>query len=199
MKDYIDKIDQEAERRMISEPMEFREEGEEKFFEGYAFIYETRADVGEFTEEISRGAADDVMNDDVRALFNHDPNIVLGRTKSGTLKITSDQRGMRYQIKYNPNDSDHVNLRERIGRGDVSESSFAFRKAEDKWEMRDGRRHRTVKKFKRLIDVSPVTYAVYNDATVAMRSFNEIDNEYKKDLAEMDLVAMKLQLNFKTK
>lgn len=199
MKDYIHKIDTEAERRMISEPMEFREEGEEKFFQGYAFVYETRTDIGEFTEEIARGAADDVMSNDVRALFNHDPNIVLGRTKSGTLKIQSDQRGLMYQIKFNPNDTDHVNLRERILRGDVSESSFAFRKKEDKWEMRDGRKHRTVLKFQRLVDVSPVTYAAYNDATVAMRSMNLTDDEYKKDLAEMDLVAMKLQLNSKTK
>ena len=199
MKDYIEKIDPEAERRMISEPMEFREEGEEKFFQGYAFVYETRTDIGEFTEEIARGAADDVMNNDVRALFNHDPNIVLGRTKSGTLKISSDERGLRYQIKFNPNDSDHVNLRERIMRGDVSESSFAFRKKTDKWEMRDGRKHRTVTKFQRLVDVSPVTYAAYNDATVAMRSMNLTEDNYKNDLAEMDLVAMKLQLNFKTK
>lgn len=199
MKDYIDKIDSEAERRMVSEPMEFREEGEDRFFQGYAFVYETRTDIGEFTEEIARGAADEVMDNDVRALFNHDPNIVLGRTKSGTLKISSDERGLKYSIKFNPNDSDHVNLRERIQRGDVSESSFAFRKKTDKWEMRDGKKHRTVTKFQRIVDVSPVTYAAYNDATVAMRSMNLTNNEYKQDLAEMDLVAMKLQLNSKTK
>lgn len=197
MKDYIQKIDPEAERRMISEPMEFREEGEEKFFQGYAFVYETRTDIGEFTEEIARGAADDVMTNDVRALFNHDPNIVLGRTKSGTLKIMSDQRGLRYQVKFNPNDSDHVNLKERIQRGDVSESSFAFRKKEDKWEMRDGRKHRTVLKFQRLVDVSPVTYAAYNDATVAMRSMNLIENQNKKDIAEMQIELMRQELNKK--
>lgn len=200
MKDYIHKIDPEADRRTISEPMEFREEGEEKFFQGYAFVYNTRTDIGgEFIEEIAPGAADEVMNDDVRALFNHDPNFVLGRTKSGTLKIMSDERGLRYQIKFNPNDSDHVNLRERILRGDVDQSSFAFRKKEDRWGKLDGKRHRVLVKLQKLIDVSPVTYAAYNDATVAMRSMNLTEEDYKKDLAEMDLVAMKLQLNSKTK
>lgn len=192
--DYIKNID-EAERRMISEPIEFREEGEERFFEGYAFVYETRTDMGDFTEEISKGAADEVMQDDIRGLFNHDPNIVLGRRSSGTLKIMADERGLKYQIKYNPNDPDHVRVMEKVKRGDVSQSSFAFQKKEDKWERRDGKRHRTVVKFKKIIDVSPVTYAAYSDATVAMRSMTSVDNEYKKDLAEMDLSAMKRELN----
>lgn len=194
--DYIENIEG-AERRMVTEPLEFREEGEEHFFEGYAFVYETRTDIGEFTEEIARGAADDVMGDDIRGLFNHDPNIVLGRTLSGTMKITTDERGMKYKIKYNPNDPDHVRVREKVKRGDVSQSSFAFRKKDDKWEMRDGKRHRTVLKFKKVIDVSPVTYAAYNDATVAMRSLDKITTDYKKDLAEMDLQFMKRELNSK--
>lgn len=194
MADYIKNID-DAERRMISEPMEFREEGEERYFEGYAFVHEVRSDLGEFTEEISKGAADEVLMDDVRGLFNHDPNIVLGRVKSGTLKLSVDERGLKYSIKYNPNDPDHVKLMEKVKRGDIDQSSFAFKKKEDRWEMRDGKKHRTVLKLKKLIDVSPVTYAAYPDATVAMRSMTSISEDYKKDLAEMDLSAMKRELN----
>lgn len=193
MADYIKNID-EAERRMVAEPMEFREEGEERFFEGYAFVHESRTDMGEFTEEIAKGAADEVMEDDVRGLFNHDPNIVLGRRSAGTLKMIVDERGLKYQIKYNPNDPDHVKVMEKVKRGDVSQSSFAFRKKEDKWEIRDGKKHRTLLKFKRIIDVSPVTYAAYNDATVAMRSMDKIINN-KKDLAEMDQQIMRQELN----
>lgn len=193
--DYIKNIE-DAERRMVAEPIEFREEGEDQYFEGYAFVYETRTDIGEFTEEIAKGAADEVMQDDVRGLFNHDVNIVLGRTSSGTMQISTDERGMKYRIKYNPNDPDHVRVREKVKRGDISQSSFAFKKKEDKWEMRDGKKHRTVLKFKRMIDVSPVTYAAYNDATVAMRSMNLIDNDYKKDLAEMEIESMRRELNF---
>lgn len=195
MPDYIKNID-DAERRMVSEPVEIREEGEDKFIEGYAFVFGAEADLGGFTEEIAIGAADEVMNDDVRGLLNHEPNIVLGRTKSGTMHLSLDARGLKYRIKYNPKDSDHVNTREKIIRGDISQSSFAFRVKDDKWEVRNGKDHRTLLKFQRLIDVSPVTYAAYPDATVGARSLSKIINN-KKDLAEMDLQIMKQELNLK--
>jgi len=193
MPDYIQNID-EAERRMISEPVEVREEGDEKFIEGYAFVFGATADLGGFTEEIAVGAADGVMNDDVRGLLNHEPNIVLGRTKSGTMQLSLDARGLKYRIKYNPNDPDHVSAREKIMRGDISQSSFAFRIKDDKWEVRNGKDHRTIIKLQRLIDVSPVTYPAYPDATVAARSLSKITNN-KKDLAEMDLQIMRQELN----
>lgn len=193
MPDYIKDID-DAERRMISETVELREEGEEKYFEGYAFKFGVIADLGSFTEEIAPGAADEVMNDDVRGLFNHEPNIVLGRTKAGTMTMEVDSIGMKYRIRYNSKDPDHVSVYEKVKRGDVSQSSFAFRVKDDKWEVRNGKDHRTLLKFKRLIDLSPVTYAAYPDATVAARSLSNIKNN-QKDLAEMDLQIMKQELN----
>lgn len=193
--DYIKNIDG-AERRMVTEPLEFREEGEEQFFEGYAFVFGGIADLGGFTEEIARGAADDVLKDDVRGLFNHDPNFVLGRNGT-TMSLEVDERGLKYKIKYNPNDPDHVRVKEKVKRGDVSQSSFAFRTKDDKWEVRNGKDHRTVTKFKRLLDVSPVTYPAYPDATIAMRSLEQIKTDYKKDLAEMDIEFMKRELNSK--
>jgi HK97 family phage prohead protease len=192
--DFIDKLEG-SERRTISHPVEFREEGEERFFEGYAFVYGEVADLGGFTEEIARGAADEVMNDDVRGLFNHEPDMVLGRNKSGTMTLLNDDTGLRYKIKYNANDPDHVKVMEKVKRGDVSQSSFSFATKDDKWEKRSGKEHRTVLKLKRLYDVAPVTYAAYQNTSVAMRSLTTINEDYKKDLAEMDLVAMKLQLN----
>jgi uncharacterized protein len=191
--DYIKNIDG-AERRMITEVVELREDGEQRFMEGYAFKFGAIADLGSFTEEIAVGAADEVMNDDVRGLFNHDANIVLGRNKAGTMTLNVDAVGMRYVIKHNPKDPDHISVGEKIKRGDVTQSSFAFRVKDDKWETRNGKDHRTIIKFSRLIDVSPVTYAAYNDATVALRSLSTITNN-KKDLAEMDQQIMKQELN----
>lgn len=193
--DYIKNID-DAERRMVSEPVEVREEGDKKYFEGYAFKFGALADLGEFTEEISQGAADEVMQDDVRGLFNHEANLVLGRTKAGTMRMSVDLIGLKYTIDFNPNDTDHTNLMEKVKRGDVSQSSFAFRVKDDKWEVRNGKDHRTITKFKRLIDVSPVTYAAYQDATVGARSHSKI-NDYRKDLAEMDLQIMRQDLKLK--
>ncbi len=194
MEDYIKNIDG-AERRMFTESLEFREDGDKKYFEGYAFKFGVIADIGYFTEEIAPGAADEVMGDDVRGLFNHDANIVLGRTLSKTMTMEVDSVGLKYRIEYNPKDPDHVSVFEKVKRGDVSQSSFAFRIKDDKWETKNGKDHRTILKFKRLIDLSPVTYPAYPDATVATRSLDAIKNNHKKDLAEMDMESMRHELN----
>lgn len=192
-KDYIENM-QDVERRKTDHKVEYREEGEEKFFEGYGIVFNTPTDMGPFMEEVAPGAESEVMNDDVRGLMNHSEDMVLGRTKSGTMTLSVDSIGVRYKILYNPNDPDHVRAREKVMRGDISQSSFAFRVKDDKWEKRNGKEHRTITKFSRLIDMSLVTYAAYESTTVAMRSANRKTDDYKKDLAAMDLDAMKLDL-----
>ena len=183
--DYIVNIEG-AERRYLSQPLEYREEGEEKRFEGYAVIFNSETDLGWFTEEIRDGAFEDVMDDDVRGLFNHDPDVILGRNKSGTMKLSVDKRGVKYSIDYNPNDPDHVRVMEKVKRGDVSQSSFAFGIKDAVWETRDGRDHRVITKLSRWYDVSPVTYPAYQDTTVAARSFEQVkkENEPEDDSEE---------------
>lgn len=193
-KDYIENIDG-AERRFFTSTMEVREEGEAKYFEGDGVVFGDIADLGWFTEEIAPGAFDEVMSDDVRGLFNHDANVLLGRNKSGTMQLLVDSRSARYKILYNDKDPDHVRVMEKVKRGDVSQSSFAFSVKDDKWETRNGKDHRTVLKIKRWYDVSPVTYPAYPNTSVAQRSFKAIEKpDNKKDLAEMDIDAMKLDL-----
>lgn len=195
-KDYIENIDG-AERRTLTETVEFREEETDKFFEGHAFVYGAIADLGGFTEEIAKGAADDVLKDDVRGLLNHGEDMVLGRTKAGTMQLVNDEKGLRYKIKYNPNDPDHVRAMEKVKRGDISQSSFAFRTKDDKWEVRNGKDHRTVVKLSRLIDVSMVTYPAYNNTTVAARSLTTIKETQKtedKNLTAMRLEALRREL-----
>jgi uncharacterized protein len=192
-KDYIDNIEG-AERRAVSHKVEYREEGEQKYFEGYGIVFDTPTDMGPFTEEVAPGAESDVMNDDVRGLMNHGEDQVLGRTKSGTMTLSVDSTGVRYKILYNPNDPDHVRAREKVMRGDISQSSFAFRVKDDKWEKRNGKEHRRITKFAKLIDMSLVTYAAYESTSVAMRSANRPNDNYKKDLAEMEKDSMKLDL-----
>lgn len=181
--DYIVNIEG-AERRYFSQPLEYREEGEERSFEGYAVIFNSATDLGFFSEEISPGAFEDVMNDDVRGLFNHDPDVILGRAKSGTMKLTVDKTGVRYKIDYNPNDPDHVRVMEKVKRGDVSQSSFAFSIKDATWSTRDGKDHRTIEKLSRWYDVSPVTYPAYQDTTVAARSLESIRAETQHHVDE---------------
>jgi HK97 family phage prohead protease len=189
------------ERRTIAMPMEFREEGEEKYFEGTGILFGVATDMGWYTEEVDQSAADDVLGDDVRGLFNHDANLVLGRTKSGTMTITKTGKNISYRIKYNPNDPDHVKAYEKVKRGDVSGSSFSFDVKDDEWSTRNGRDHRKIKRLAALYDMGPVTFPAYDKTKVAARSkenfFKEqkIENDtYQSDLAEMDLSEMRASL-----
>lgn len=138
---------------------------------GYAAKFEVLSEpMWGFRERIAKGAFDDVLGDDVRALFNHDASHVLGRTKSGTLSIAQDDTGLAYEVEL-PDTNSARDLIKVIERGDVDQSSFAFTVEKDTWtEDEDGRIIRTIEKMKRLYDVSPVTYPAYPDATVGIRS-----------------------------
>ncbi len=140
---------------------------------GYAAKFDVMSEnLGGFREQIAPGAFADVLKDDVRALFNHDANQVLGRTTAGTLRIAQDSTGLYYEVDL-PDTQAARDLATSIERGDVSQSSFAFRVAPngDSWdENEDGVIVRTITKFARLYDVSPVTYPAYPDATIGTRS-----------------------------
>ena len=75
--------------------LETREENGEMIIEGYAALYNSETDLGVFRESISPGAFDDVLNDDVRALINHDPSKIIGRTSSNTLELSTDEFGLK--------------------------------------------------------------------------------------------------------
>jgi HK97 family phage prohead protease len=165
---------------------------------GYAAVFNSLSEnLGGFREQISVGAFDAVLGDDVRCAFNHDPSMLLGRTSSGTLRISVDGTGLRYEC--DPPDTQVArDLMVSLERKDVDQSSFRFMVDEDSWdEDDDGRVVRTIKKFKRLIDVSPVTYPAYPDTSVAQRSLDQWRDEVKKpesDSYEDEQRALALQL-----
>jgi uncharacterized protein len=140
---------------------------------GHAAVFGQYADVGPNLEELAPGAFDQVLKDpatDVRALFNHDPNLVLGRQSAGTLKLGTDSQGLEFAIDL-PNTSVGNDLRELMARGDVDGASFMFMPGEDTWSRSsDGRSIQTHTSIKRLVDVSPVTYPAYDGASVMLRS-----------------------------
>jgi HK97 family phage prohead protease len=196
--DYIENIEG-AERRFYSSQVEIRKEGDAEYFEGTAVPIGEVTDLGYFTEEVARGAFDEVLNDDVRGLFNHDSNYVLGRNKSGTMKLTVDNKSARYKILYNPNDPDHVRVMEKVKRGDVSQSSYAFSIKDAVWETRNGKDHRVIQKFSRWYDVSAVTYPANPNTSVAKRSLDSVKNEGKNtDHAKADHDLMKMDLEILT-
>jgi HK97 family phage prohead protease len=177
--DYIRSIDG-AERRHISHKVEIRAEDDETTIEGVAAVVNKRTNLGWFEEEIMPGAFDNVLQDDVRALFNHDPNFPLARSVNGegTLNLSVAENGdLRYSYK-TPNRTFARDLEDAIKSGDVSQSSFAFSIEDETWIERSGKPDlRQITQLKRLYDVSPVTYPAYADTSVAKRSFDSIKPE----------------------
>lgn len=141
---------------------------------GYGSVFNSRSEpLWGFREIIKPGAFDDVLGDDVRGLFNHDPNFILGRSAAGTLKLTTDERGLRYDIEAPDTQTIRDLVLAPMLRGDVNQSSFAFRVArdgEDWYEDDEGVVIREISRFSRLFDVSPVTYPAYQEADSGVRS-----------------------------
>ena len=141
--------------------------------EGHAAVFNETTDLGWFQERIAPGAFDDTLNADVRALFNHDPNILLGRTTNKTLRLGTDAKGLTFSA--DPPDTQQArDVLALIERGDVDQASFGFRVIEETWEFTEGEPDlRTLDKVE-LFDVSPVTFPAYEgtDTGLAKRSYD---------------------------
>lgn len=111
-------------------------------------------------ERIMPGAFDRaVAEDDVRALFNHDPSWVLGRTKAGTMRLSVEEAGLAYHIE--PSETrNYSELAAMLKRGDVDGSSFSFIVNQETWIKEGDREIRQIEAVQ-LYDVGPVTYPAY--------------------------------------
>lgn len=143
---------------------------------GHAAVFNSLSeDLGGFREQIIPGAFKEAIEtDDIRALFNHDPNFVLGRNRAKTLTLAEDARGLAITI-IPPDTQVARDLIVSMERGDVTQMSFAFRikpNGEDWAKNDDGIWIRSVKRV-RLYDVSPVTYPAYTATDIAVRSLDQ--------------------------
>lgn len=175
------------------------EQDNEMYIEGYFAVFNTETELwkGAF-ESISPGAFDETLSNDIRALINHDTNLVLGRNKAGTLELKVDSRGLWGRIKINPNDTDAVNLYERVKRGDVDQCSFGFNILEEDVEFRDdGTAKWTLKKVD-LHEVSVVTFPAYENTGVQAR-MTEYEQHKKRQLEQRKLkLKERIRNGFKT-
>lgn len=145
-----------AEVRAASKPM---------VLEGYAALYNEPTDLGAFREMIAPGAFEEVMQDDVRLLLNHD-GAPLARTKNGTLQLSDDEKGLLYRAELIDTQAGR-DLYAMVERGDITQSSFGFT-IERQEIQEDGLR--VITKVGRLLDVSPVTYPAYEATEVYARA-----------------------------
>lgn len=138
-----------------------------KTVHGYAAVYDTLSEDlgGGRRERIAPGAFAGVVGSDVRALLNHDPNEVLGRTKSGTLRLFDEPRGLRFELDL-PDSPLGENMRTAIKRGDIDGASFQFEVGDESW---DGDT-RTIQSIKALHDVTLATYPAYPAASIELRT-----------------------------
>ena len=144
-----------------------KEDGNEEKIFGYAAIFNVWSeDLGFFKEQIAPGAFSKTIKDgDIRALVNHDPNLIIGRTKNKTLGLWEDEKGLGFEVIL-PDTSYAKDLKESIKRKDITQNSFGFAAVQDEWS-KDGRR-RTLREVK-LFDISPVTFPAYKQTSVMMR------------------------------
>ena len=133
--------------------------------------FREKIDPGAFDETLAQGA-------DVRFTLNHNPDKVMGRTAAGTLKLSTDETGLRYELDP-PDTQMGRDFVESVKRGDLSNSSFKFRTLDDDWsEDKDGNPIRTLKKVSLHDgDVAAVTYPAYPDTEVNVRSLDAIVEE----------------------
>ena len=167
----------------------------EPIIEGYASVFDSWSEElgGEFPfrERVVKGAfVESIQKDDIRALFNHDPNYVLGRNISNTLSLEEDDTGLRVRI-IPPQTQWAKDLLVSIKRGDITQMSFGFTVILDRWSYENNMDIRELLKVK-LFDVSPVTFPAYNQTECGVRKIFE-------DHKEAQTSKLKLKRNLEIK
>ncbi len=161
----------DMERRYVR-GVKVRADGGKQVIEGYAAVFNEQYDSGYFVETVKPGAFQRALKekDDVRALVNHDPNNLIGRTKAGTLRMKEDSQGLHFEVDL-PDTQVGRDLATSIERGDMDGCSFGFKVEKQSWrdEEKDGQtiRFRDIEGVK-LYDVGPVTYPAYDGTSVGM-------------------------------
>ena len=155
------------------------------FIEGMFSVYNEDYEVWDgVTESIAPGAFRNSINGDVRALYNHNTDLILGRTSAGTLELQERENGLWGKIKLNRKDTDAMNAYERIARGDITGCSFGFEIAdEERTVTENGNVHYTIKEVNPLYEVSPCVFPAYEATHVEARHNNE-ENIKKRALNE---------------
>lgn len=149
------------------------------------------------TESIARGAFTQALNGDIRALYNHNTDIVLGRTTAGTLELRETDEGLWGRVTIDPEDTDAMNVYRRIARGSVTGCSFGFEIEDEERSVKDdGTVHWTITKINPIYEVSPVCLPAYKATSISARQkeFDTINAEAQTRKAEVWKEQMKRRI-----
>lgn len=162
---------------------ELRSEGDKEKGWGYFLVFNSETELWPgFREKIAPTALDEVMNDDVRVLFNHDSNLIIARTKAKTARLSKDDHGGIIEWDF-PDTTAGRDLAENMRNGNVDGMSFGFVVKEDVLERDNltGNTLRTITKLERLYDASPVVFPAYEQTMTELRSAIEKRMEPEPD------------------
>lgn len=161
-----------------------REEGGRRCLEGYFAVFGVQYRVWDgWVETIERGAFAEYLasGEDVKVLWNHDSNIVLGSTGNGTATLREDEIGLFGIVEINENDQEAVNAYSRIARGDVDGCSFGFEiDRQEEWWDEQGVYHTKILRVDPLYEVSPCTFPAYKATSIAARNGEKL-NQARED------------------
>lgn len=181
------------ETRRHQAPVEVRAlnaEGLPEKIGGIAAVVNVVTDMGWYEEMIAPGAFDEALKDsDIRCLFNHEDELILGRTKSGTCSVFINAAGhLEYENTMDYQSPTHTDVGVAVKRGDISESSFQFVAESVEWtnsEKYGQMNMRKITKIKKLYDVSPVTFPAYTEGTsTEARALNEERSQFVEPVIE---------------
>jgi uncharacterized protein len=182
-------------------PAEIRADSEGVKVSGYAAVFDQAADIGGYFKEIiARGAFKEAIGrDDVVFLVNHD-GLPLARTRSGTLTLKEDDKGLRIDTVLDAEDPDVKSITGKMKRGDLDKMSFAFRATKQEWDETTDPPTRTITEVE-LFDVSIVTQPAYDGTSIALRSLDDARKEGKRKnfTAASQRLRMKADLDIRTR
>lgn len=188
----------EIERRAFTlDKIETRSGNNQPKIIGHAAVFDQLSEnLGGFRELIKPGAfANALQQDDIRALHNHDANLVLGRNKAGTLILTEDEKGLAVEI--NPPDTGFArDLLKSIERGDIDQMSFGFtvRAGGEQWAENENRETIRTLRDLRLFDVSTVVFPAYPQTDAAVRSMAEYKAQHVNQQSKLSQYFRRLRV-----
>lgn len=185
----------QIERRSFQTEIRIHEDGDKRTIVGHAAVFNTLSeDLGGFREKIAPGAFKKAIEkDDIRALLNHDPNIILGRNTAGTLRLKEDKKGLAIELDP-PDTAAGRDLMVSMERGDITQMSFGFRTIVQEWDESDQNNVvRTLREVD-LFDVSPVVFPAYPQTDVALREYRAWQKSNKPGIWKVHLARRRLEL-----
>lgn len=178
-------------RKFIVTDLETRtlEDTEEKVISGYINKFNTRSQYMGFYEEVAKGAFDKTLADghNIYAMYNHNSDMILGSTRSGSLKLNTDNIGLHFELRINPNISYASDIAELVKSGDLEGCSFGFWVTDDEWTRTEDKIDLRIIKELELIEVTITPFPAYLDSEASCRSFDLHNEEVEKAKELRDL------------